>query len=140
MVVKKMKQNQGFTLVELLVVIAIIGILAAVLVPSYTSYIEHTRLELKKQEIVEFKKRMDYAIISGVEYTFDKNGTDVKKVFTNYDEFDDSSICKQFYYQETGILYDENIDILVMEDSIVYIEGGKYEIYYMLDTNEFLIL
>lgn len=83
---------------------------------------------------------MDYAIISGVEYTFDKNGTDVKMVFTNYDEFDDSSICKQFYYQETGILYDENIDILVMEDSIVYIEGGKYEIYYMLDTNEFLIL
>ena len=38
---------------------------------------------------------------------------------------------------KTGILYDENIDILVMEDSIVYIEGGKYEIYYMLDTNEF---
>lgn len=138
MKVKKLKQNKGFTLVELLVVIAIIGILAAVLIPSYSSYLRHTRVELKKQEILEFKKRMDYAIISGKEYTFQNGESTVKKVFTKYEDFDDSNICKQFYFQETGINYDSTVALAVEDNEINYIESGKYEIYYLLETNEFI--
>jgi type IV pilus assembly protein PilE len=39
-----MKPQAGFTLIELLITIAIIGILSAVAIPSYGSYVLRTRL------------------------------------------------------------------------------------------------
>ena len=114
-----MKRNKGFTLTEMIVVIAIIAILAAILIPSVTKYINDAR------------RSADY--------------TEAASAYTMYnvksaDKYD-GKVCVinrgsngyLFFYDATGKIYFDLIDSTATEknvkqsapDTITY-NGGNY--------------
>src|SRR5437867_4926123 len=49
--ITRMKESRGFTMIEMVVVLAVIAILAAILTPIVTSYIERARVDSATNDV-----------------------------------------------------------------------------------------
>ncbi len=69
--------QQGFTLIELMVVVAIVGILAAVALPSYRSYIERGDRASARAALMEAQQFMERFYAVNDSYSVDKTNANV---------------------------------------------------------------
>ena len=77
--------KKGFTLTELIVVIAVIAILAAVLIPTLTGYIEKARISADNQEVAVLNKLLLGAQIDEIEF---ENVPQLKKYLEEEMDYD----------------------------------------------------
>ncbi len=53
------QQNRGFTLIELMVTVAVVAVLGAVALPSYTSYVQRSRVPAALEALSSYSTRME---------------------------------------------------------------------------------
>lgn len=60
---------QGFTLIEVMVVVAIIGILAAIVIPSYQSHVRKANRAAAQQFMMQIASREEQYLLDARQYT-----------------------------------------------------------------------
>lgn len=66
---------QGFTLIEILIAVAIVGILAAIALPSYRSYIAKQRMSASQTDVAALAMNMETYLQNNTQYPAVVSGT-----------------------------------------------------------------
>jgi type IV pilus assembly protein PilE len=79
------KKSSGFTLIELMVTVAIVGILAAIIYPSYKSILEKTRRQEAIRTLLEASQYMESYYAMNLDYSAAVSGGVVTGFTANTD-------------------------------------------------------
>lgn len=114
------KQNRGFTIVELVIVIAVIAVLAAVLIPTFSSLVKKANLSADMQAVREMNSYLKTKEAAGFKPTSVEEAMDLLAE-GNFDS--EKWVCltkgfKIYWYQEKNVM----VLYSPVENSIVYPE------------------
>ena len=71
------RPDRGFTLIEIMIVVAILGIVAAVALPSYRSYIDRAKRADARTQLLQVSQFMQRFYTANDQYKFDRAGNQV---------------------------------------------------------------
>ncbi len=137
------KFKKGFTITELVIVIAVIAILAAVLIPTFTTIIKRAEQSAALQEATAtFHDQMVDPLSEGKDVTgmaFVNNGyvfvylEGTLQQIGDQKELEDKTILKAYESSIDGILIDD--DTLTDEDKQVVVSNGETLYAYEVDID-----
>ena len=120
------KRNKGFTIIELIVVIAAMAVLTSVSGIAYVKFVDKSKVEANKQEVLSLVSLLDTALVEEEEYDY----KGVKTVFNSY-EYLNATLIAHVYEDKVGQPLPSDVEISCDNGTITYIKRGittKYDI------------
>lgn len=120
------KNKKGFTIIELIIVIAAMAVLTSVSGIAYVKFVDKSKVEANKQEVLSLVTLLDTALIEEEEYEF----KGMKSVFNDYAYLNDYVIA-HVYEEKVGQPIPSDVEITCESGIITYKKRGittKYDV------------